>query len=416
MQIITFNHKSRHMKRILLAVILFISTISLRAQPEVTSWIINTTGATGFMGIPSNVQQVQYGTNNVYVTTTCIPSYTIGPWPGNPNTATNQNYVFKITRNPIENSGTKTATPLGHIGVWSNGVSIFNALDAMSYNNQGVWHQNAQYWEGSGFDNCLGHPNQQGEYHHHVNPTCLYDDADSLNHSPIIGYAFDGFPIYGAYGYDNAMSPGATRRMVSGYELRNITNRDTLPDGTPASQAGPAVSSFYRLGAYVEDYAFTGNGDLDEHNGRICVTPDYPSGTYAYFVTIDENLDPIYPYVIGTTYYGVVQSGNTGPGSGHNTPSEPVQIYTPTSVSEIHSTPINIFPNPTNGSLNISKSDGFTGQTEISIFDMKGQLLIRESIETSSVMKTIDLSPLPTGAYVMKVNGERNVVSRILKF
>ena len=51
------------------------------------------------------------------------------------------------------------------------------------------------------FDDCLGHPAPNGEYHLHVNPTCLYDDSDDQNHSPIIGYAFDNFPIYGAYGY-----------------------------------------------------------------------------------------------------------------------------------------------------------------------------------------------------------------------
>ena len=33
---------------------------------------------------------------------------------------------------------------------------------------------------------------------------------------------------------------------------------------------------------------FTGEGDLDEHNGRYCVTPDFPNGVYAYFATISD--------------------------------------------------------------------------------------------------------------------------------
>ena len=49
----------------------------------------------------------------------------------------------------------------------------------------------------------------------------------------------------------------------------------------------------------LEDYEYIENsGTLDEHNGRYCVTPEYPNGTYAYFVTINEYLDPIFPYTI----------------------------------------------------------------------------------------------------------------------
>src|SRR5258705_11766112 len=132
--------------------LLFIaSLITSFAQltPEVTSWIINTTGETGYDGIETNVQQVQYSDNNVYVTCTCIPGYDIGPWVGNPNIPANQNFLFRITRTPQQNTGNLVGTPLGHIGTWSNGVSIFNAKDAMSYNNQGIWNQNAIVVEGA---------------------------------------------------------------------------------------------------------------------------------------------------------------------------------------------------------------------------------------------------------------------------
>ncbi len=300
--------------------------VSFAQGPEVTSWIINTTGATGYNNIPSNIQQVQYSTNNVYVSATCIPGYSIGPWMGNPNTPSNQNFVYKITRNPVQNTGTLVNVGLGHIGVWSNGVSIFNAKDAFSYNNQGIWNQNAYFWEGASFDNCLGHPAPNGEYHHHVSPTCLYNDADSTHHSPIIGYAFDGFPVYGAYAYANTNGTGGIVRMVSGYTLNTGTTRVN----------GPNVSATYPLGCYIEDSTFTnGAGDLDIHNGRFCVTPEYPGGTYAYFVTIDANLDPVFPYTLGATYYGTVQTGNTGPNGGHNIINEPVTTYNPpTSISE----------------------------------------------------------------------------------
>ena len=212
--------------------------------PEISSWVRNTTGATGYNGIASNVQLVQYSTNNVYISCTCIPGYSIGPWGGNPNTPANQNFVFKITRNPQQQTGTLTTIGLGHTGVWTNGVSVFNVSDAQSYMNQGIWNRNAYYWEGPGFDACLGHPQQQGEYHHHVSPTCLYNDADSLNHSPIIGYAFDGFPIYGAYSYTNSNGTGAIKRMTSSYVLSTNTTRTN----------GPAVAGTYPNGCFIEDF------------------------------------------------------------------------------------------------------------------------------------------------------------------
>src|SRR5436305_9975723 len=121
------------MKKSLFTLIIVVALSHLsfaQLSPDVTSWVINTTGQTGYAGIASNVQLVQYSTNNVYISCTCIPGYSIGPWAGNPNIASNQNFVFKITRNPVQNTGTATAIGLGHIGVWTNGVSIFNVSDA----------------------------------------------------------------------------------------------------------------------------------------------------------------------------------------------------------------------------------------------------------------------------------------------
>ncbi len=297
--------------RSLMIIILLFSPILSAAQSsaQLYPWIRNLTGATGYNNIPTNVQSVYYTTTDVYISATCIPGYSIGPWTGNPNTPVNQNFVFKITRNPQQNTGTAVATGLGHTGVWSNGVSIFNAKDGMSYNNAGVWNRNAYYWEGSSFDNCLGHPAPNGEYHHHVNPKCLYDPADNTRHSPIIGFAFDGFPIYGAYGYTNTNGTGPIKRMTSSFVLNTSLTRAN----------GPAVNATYPLGCFIEDYTYVaGSGDLDNHNGRFCVTPEYPSGIYAYFVTIDASLNPAYPFTPGPTYYGTVQTGNTGPSGGHN--------------------------------------------------------------------------------------------------
>ena len=75
------------MKKTILILSMSLVIVAAKAQlgPEITSWVINTTNATGYNNIPSNVQLVQYSTNNVYVSCTCIPGYSIGPWNQNPN-------------------------------------------------------------------------------------------------------------------------------------------------------------------------------------------------------------------------------------------------------------------------------------------------------------------------------------------
>jgi len=119
-------------------------------------------------------------------------------------------------------------------------------------------------------------------------------------HSPIIGWSYDGNPIYGPYGYEKN-SNSKIKAIESGYVLKT-----SLGLNRPNT-------SFYPKGFFVEDYEFNSSGDLDEHNGRFCITPEYPNGTYAYFATIDgksvsssgpfKNFrKPVFPYFIGNTY------------------------------------------------------------------------------------------------------------------
>lgn len=320
------------MNRILLCLLqLWVVPAFAQTNPAITSWVINTSGLTGYNcsgcnppvagNIPANVQSVYYDANYAYVTTTGIPSYDIGPWASNPNIPSNQNKIFRIKLSPTNNA-THTTTPLGNIGIWANGIGVFNAKDGMSYNNQGIWNRNAYYYEGISFDACLGHPAPGGNYHNHVNPACLYNTANTTVHSPILGYAFDGYPIYGPYAYTNTNGTGLIKRMVSGYTLS--------PNSTRVN--GPAVNAQYPAGCFCEDYVFTGGAgtDLDVYNGRFCVTPEYPAGTYAYFVTITAAGLPQYPFVLGPTYYGTYSAANTvtivPAGAVQYVPSLPVEL------------------------------------------------------------------------------------------
>jgi YHYH protein/type IX secretion system substrate protein len=394
-----------------------LSMLAVAAQasaqgPAVTSWIQNKT-VTGYAGLLTNVQLVQYTTTDVYVSATCIPGYDIGPWLGDPNIPANMNFVYKITRNPAPNVGVLTAVGLGHVGVWTNGVSIFNTQDAMSYMSLGYWHQNAYVFEGSSFDSCLGHPAPGGEYHHHVSPNCLYNTADNTHHSPIIGYAFDGYPVYGAYGYaDTSVAGGTVKRMVSGFALRSITQRHILPDGTVLSSAdyGPDVSITYPLGDYQEDYVFTaGSGDLDVHNGRWCHTPEYPAGTYAYFVTIDASLAPVYPYTIGLTYYGIVQSGNTGPGGGHNTPPGGTTVYSSTlGTTEISNSAFSakVFPNPASSYINLFIDPIASNNFTVTLVDEAGRTVFTRENVQPTILYSLNVTSIPSGTYIMNIRNK----------
>jgi hypothetical protein len=121
-----------------------------------------------------------------------------------------------------------------------------------------------------------------------------FNDTNPNAHSPIIGWAYDGHPIYGGYGFTNPTDPSSTvKTLVPGYTLdtESIFNRPVSDDFVP--------------GFFVEDYKFTNSGDLDKFNGRFTKTPEFPNGTYAYFAGIgvtSGTLQPSFPYFIGNSY------------------------------------------------------------------------------------------------------------------
>jgi len=224
----------------------------------------------------------------------------------------------------------------------------------------GYWNRDAYVNEGATFDPAYAHQQNTGVYHYHADPIALrfllgdhvgYNAAsnvytESTNavtaHSPILAWVGDGYPLYGPYGYAVATNANSgIRRMVSGYVPRNgqygtdnLSTNGALRTYLPAwalreytaagaqngTTNGPTVNSTnYPFGRYMEDNSYLGDltnpntgktyqqgadFDLDEFNGRYCVTPEFPNGTYAYFVAISSNAAPVYPYNIGRAYYG----------------------------------------------------------------------------------------------------------------
>jgi hypothetical protein len=329
------------MKRtLILLTILLLATSNSPAQVTdkmITSWWFNTTNAT-FTGtngmVLVNVEAVYYTSSLVYVKSTGVPSYYADGVTGAGGNkkpkfdAKDQTNVFILPRTQtVGTSATRTyLRDQGNVCVFIDGSVGLSPCDGKSYNSAGIWHQVAYKFEGNDFDSYYGHSTPGGQYHHHVKPSPLYSTSTTA-HSGIVGYAFDGYPIYGPYAYTNIDGTGAIKRMTSSWQLRNITTRTTLPDGSTASSSGPTLAT-YALGYYFEDYTYTAaSGDLDQYNGRFCVTPEYPSGTYCYFVTVDVSSAPAFPYFIGDYMYGVVQSGNMGPTGGNNTVPGSATLY-----------------------------------------------------------------------------------------
>ncbi len=437
--------------------ILFATQIQSQ-NPAITAWLQNNTilGSYYTQGnsiaqsnnIAANVQNVQYSSSFVYVTTNGIPAYPTGPFlDGNPSQATDQNAIFKFPLSPTQNTGSLTATTGGNIGVFINGVALFDYRDGVAWNSTTnalcggpgnppcpggptatqVWNRDAVLAERPGFDCSKGHP-AMGNYHHHQNPSAfkldlqvlsticnLYDSdglytIDSNQHSPLIGYAYDGFPIYGAYGYLNTNGTGAITRMKSGYQLRNMTTRTTNPSGQTVS-SGPAVSTTYPLGYFREDYEFVshpGNPDyLDEHNGRFCVTPEYPNGIYCYFATVDANWNSAYPYVIGPTFYGVYANRKV------TSITEPTTTYTPTSTtltaSDFNELKVNIFPNPATDLIAVQVGNLVTEDLEVSLLDLSGKLIQSKIIAKGSTIAFFETETLYAGVYLISVQNGSNI-------
>ncbi len=446
-------------KRIIFFTIILSSKLLVVAQtnPAITSWLQNNT----IMGrhyvnlnstpiqdnVLANVQTVQYSNAWVYASTKGIPTYVTGPFlDGNPSLASNQNAIFKFPLIPVKNTGILNNTTGGNIGVFINGVALFDYRDGVSWKNStnaraggpiggmgdGKWNRDAVVGERLGFDCSKGHP-AMGNYHHHQNPSAFDLDLnvisnvcnlyaadglyaiDSTQHSPLIGFAYDGFPIYGAYAYRDTNGTGPIVRMKSSYTLRNITTRTNWADGTSVL-AGPPVSATYPLGYFREDYQYNSTSPLtpdylDKHNGRFCITPEYPNGIYCYFATVNANWNSAYPYVVGPTFFGTKVAAKV------TTISETVTTYSPnlTSISQsLKQGELNVFPNPATDLIAIQIKGLVKENLIVELIDLSGRLVDSTMITQGSSITFFDTKKVYAGVYFIKVKGTSETITRKL--
>ncbi|GAB5559106.1 MAG: hypothetical protein SynsKO_07530 [Synoicihabitans sp.] len=394
-------HSDRSLPRFV-AWCLLATSISANEDPRYTSWLTDPSGSyariyesttaqssgaavttwsrgQGTQSAPTyaGINQVSYSEDWVYIRGSGLGYHTMGPWYLNaaktqnfPSFPANTDVLYRFPRSPVVATN-KTTTNLGAIGYFVDGVAMFDNTDSFSYSNSngadaspvagfggrgdGVWNRDAYVNEGVTFDPAFAH--QAGaQYHYHANaPALRYqlgdnvtfdassktyaeDSAQATQHSPIVAWTRDGYPVYGPYGYDDPNDANSgIRRMISGYIKRdgshgstnlNNTGRTSLPAWAATAQNrsasltssayGPDVNATYILGHYLEDYAYLGelgltqgtDFDLDLYNGRTCVTPEFPAGTYAYFLSIETDGTPKFPYIIGRWFYGEPTGGS----------------------------------------------------------------------------------------------------------
>ncbi len=118
------------------------------------------------------------------------------PWPVCPENLSRTGYF----PNSPEPATVVVKSGLGAMGYWVNGTSIYQWGDGQSYNNEGVWQTLAAVAELYDVDVCGGHA-ANGDYHHHFSTGCLEKmvNDEGTGHSPIYGYAADGYAIYGPW-------------------------------------------------------------------------------------------------------------------------------------------------------------------------------------------------------------------------
>lgn len=331
--------------------------------------------------------------------------------------------------------------PLGSIGITSLGVPIFQPSAGTSGFPPAGYSWNASSPNTPvefGEDACGGRPEQSGLYHYRDarflscwkqdSTISRYNDyygrtqfnGDNLRHpdghSKIVGISYDGFPIYGPYAYTSPWNNlSGIKILTSSYETLDVETQGRPSYG--ATISNPPV------GALVQDYVYAeGLGDLDLHNGRFCITPEYQEGTYAYFISVDTvSFTPVFPYVVGVkTREGILQPINNG--------SNPVEIDDGPPPPPPTTRPVLSFTlQPQNATVEAGQSVSFTATGQVIPDDTSGGVVYQwyKSTDggfafapvTGATTHTISFTALSymTGyRYRCRISGPRDAIGAVL--
>jgi hypothetical protein len=267
-----------------LAVFALLVGASLRGQPDynaVQRTAVVPEPATAAAPAPSEVSITVEGGRRV-IRSNGLPDHPVGNFPNrsNPNRISVQAYRYFVPLRPVAKPAS-TALRDGPFGIALNGV-LFDPGTAEYWQDdrESGWHYDAKGGAFSlGLDANDAHVQPNGAYHYHGVPAALLARLSGGRPGmTLVGWAADGFPIYGVWGYRAAGDP------ASGLAVLRPSYR--LKKGLRPTDQGQPGGTYD--GAFVEDYEYVpGSGDLDECNGRFGVTPEFAAGTYYYVLTAD---------------------------------------------------------------------------------------------------------------------------------
>ncbi len=168
---------------------------------------------------------VTFDSTDLIIRTRGLPNHPTTKFPNtnyqdddfDPSPIRERTHTYYIPLNPKENpahivvthNNSNRALNMGPIGVAYNGVVFFNPFDANMQDASNI------------MDKCCGHTAPDGQYHYHKYPICINTPwaDEGKEHSPLLGWMFDGYPIYGPY-----ESAGVMAKDVKGEHALNGFN------------------------------------------------------------------------------------------------------------------------------------------------------------------------------------------------
>ncbi len=208
-----------------------------------------------------------------------------------PNNVSAQDDTYQVSKNP---QPAATATPLSLLtdnAILLNGVKVdllaagcFNVGNGkIGCNSMSTpWRYDPMH-KPNGFevDTHNAHAQPDGTYHYHGTPNAFYANQPAVQASPVVGFAADGYPIFGPYIEQNNL-------------VKKVNPSFRLKAGSRPTGAGQPGGTYD--GQFRDDYEYVpGLGDLDECNGMTY------QGVYGYYITDG------FPYILNC-FKGTVDS------------------------------------------------------------------------------------------------------------
>jgi hypothetical protein len=182
--------------------------------------------------VPDNVVLAFKGDGFLTVTSKNLPNHPTAKFPGfNPSYIQEMTRTYRLPLEPVINPNAVAmdandrngALPMGPIGIAINGVVFYNPFDAGMSDASNI------------MDYCCGHPNFDNQYHYHKYPICVNTPFVDKGRgpSPVIGFAFDGLPIYGPYQSAGVMAKDSTTNPLNAFNACYDTERGWHYNVTP---------------------------------------------------------------------------------------------------------------------------------------------------------------------------------------